>query len=60
MTQVADIAAKLFRVFKEAGMMTGALTAMAYVREAALAGRLTKTDVTRKGRRCSRHASACG
>jgi tetratricopeptide (TPR) repeat protein len=43
--QIADSAARLFRLFKDAGMMTGALTAMAYMKEAATAGKLTTADV---------------
>jgi tetratricopeptide (TPR) repeat protein len=43
--QIAEIAARLFRVFKDAGMMTGALTAMAYVKEAAASGKLTTAGV---------------
>ena len=45
MKQIAEIAARLFRVFKDAGMMTGALTAMAYIKEAAAAGNLTTAGV---------------
>ncbi|MGZ5441674.1 MAG: hypothetical protein ACXW4P_24875 [Thermoanaerobaculia bacterium] len=44
-SQIAEIAARLFRVFKDAGMMTGALTAMAYMKEAAAAGKLTAAGV---------------
>jgi tetratricopeptide (TPR) repeat protein len=43
--QIAEIASRLFRIFKTAGMMTGALTAMAYMKEAALAGKLTAAGV---------------
>ena len=43
--QIADTAARLFRVFKDAGMMTGALTAIAYMKETAAAGRLTPMGV---------------
>jgi tetratricopeptide (TPR) repeat protein len=43
--QIVEIAARLFRVFRDAGMMTGALTAMAYMKEAATAGKLTATGV---------------
>lgn len=43
--EVAEIAARLFRVFRNAGMMTGALTAIAYLREAAAAGNLSVADV---------------
>jgi tetratricopeptide (TPR) repeat protein len=43
--QIVEIAARLFRVFRDAGMMTGALTAIAYMKEAATAGKLTATGV---------------
>ncbi|MEO8382687.1 MAG: tetratricopeptide repeat protein [Acidobacteriota bacterium] len=43
--QVVEIATRLFRIFKDAGMMTGALTALAYLKEAAVAGRLTSAGV---------------
>jgi tetratricopeptide (TPR) repeat protein len=43
--QIAEIAGRLFRVFRDAGMMTGALTAMAYMKEAATAGKLTAAGV---------------
>lgn len=43
--QIVDICARLFETFKNAGMMTGALTAIAYMREAAAAGRLTTDGV---------------
>lgn len=43
--QIADTAGRLFRLFKDAGMMTGALTAIAYMEEAAMAGNLTATGV---------------
>lgn len=43
--QIAEIAARLFRVFRDAGMMTGALTALAYMKEAAKAGTLTTAGV---------------
>jgi tetratricopeptide (TPR) repeat protein len=43
--QITEIAARLFRLFKDAGMMTGALTAMAYMKEAATAGKLTTVGV---------------
>ncbi|HEU4886457.1 MAG TPA: hypothetical protein VFV49_01125 [Thermoanaerobaculia bacterium] len=43
--QIAETAAHLFRLFKDAGMMTGALTAMAYMKEAAKAGKLTAVGV---------------
>ena len=43
--QIAETAARLFRLFRDAGMMTGALTAMAYMKEAAAAGKLTAAGV---------------
>jgi tetratricopeptide (TPR) repeat protein len=43
--QIVDLAAHVFGVFKDAGMLTGALTAMAYIKEAAAAGTLTSNDV---------------
>ncbi|HYI13248.1 MAG TPA: hypothetical protein VEK57_29650 [Thermoanaerobaculia bacterium] len=43
--QIAEIAARLFQLFKDAGMMTGALTAVAYMKEAAAAGKLTADGV---------------
>jgi tetratricopeptide (TPR) repeat protein len=43
--QIVDVATRLFRVFTEAGMLTGALTALAYLREAAAAGTLRPDDV---------------
>jgi tetratricopeptide (TPR) repeat protein len=43
--QIAEVAGRSFRVFKDAGMMTGALTAMAYMKEAATAGKLTAAGV---------------
>jgi tetratricopeptide (TPR) repeat protein len=39
--EIGELAARLFRVFADAGMLTGALTAIAYVKEAADAGALT-------------------
>jgi hypothetical protein len=44
-TAIVEIAARLFRVFKDAGVLTGALTAMAYMKEAAASGKLTPVDV---------------
>ena len=44
--QVAEIATRLFRIFREAGMITGAPTAMAYLKETAAAGRLNSAGVT--------------
>jgi tetratricopeptide (TPR) repeat protein len=43
--QVAELATRLFRVFTEAGMLTSALTAIAYIKEAAAAGTLTPAGV---------------
>jgi len=45
MAEVAPLAERLFSVFKAAGMLTGALTALAYLREAAGGGELTRTAV---------------
>jgi hypothetical protein len=42
---IVELCARLFRVFKDAGMITGALTAIAYMREAASAGELTREGV---------------
>jgi tetratricopeptide (TPR) repeat protein len=39
--QIADLAQHLFRVFERAGMLTGALSAIAYLKEAASTGVLT-------------------
>jgi hypothetical protein len=44
--QVADIAGRLFRIFRAAGMITGALTAMAFMKEAASSGKLTPRGVS--------------
>jgi tetratricopeptide (TPR) repeat protein len=43
--QIVELATRLFRAFTKAGMLTGALTAIAYVKEAAAAGTLTAGDV---------------
>jgi tetratricopeptide (TPR) repeat protein len=43
--EIAELAAHLFRVFTDAGMLTGALTAIVYVKEAALGGTLTPGDL---------------
>ncbi|HYM59320.1 MAG TPA: hypothetical protein VEZ11_00355 [Thermoanaerobaculia bacterium] len=43
--QIVDLAGRLFRVFTDAGMLTGALTAIAYIKEAAAAGTLTPNDL---------------
>ncbi|MEA2238454.1 MAG: MalT-like region [Thermoanaerobaculia bacterium] len=43
--EIVDLAQHLFSVFTDAGMLTGALTAIAYLKEAAAAKRLTKRDI---------------
>jgi len=43
--QIVNLAARMFRVFTDAGMLTGALTALAYIKEAAAAGTLTPDDL---------------
>jgi tetratricopeptide (TPR) repeat protein len=43
--QIVDLATRLFHVFTNAGMLTGALTAIAYLKEAAATGTLTPDDV---------------
>jgi tetratricopeptide (TPR) repeat protein len=43
--QIVGLAKRLFDVFKNAGMLTGALTAIAYIKEAAAAGTLTAEDL---------------
>jgi len=43
--QVVEIAARLFQIFKDAGMITSELTAIAYMKEAAAAGNLTALGV---------------
>jgi hypothetical protein len=43
--QIVDIARRLFTVFKDAGFITGALTATAYMKEAASLGKLTPAAV---------------
>jgi tetratricopeptide (TPR) repeat protein len=43
--QIVELATRLFRVFTDAGMLTGALTAIAYLKEAAAAGTLTPDGV---------------
>jgi tetratricopeptide (TPR) repeat protein len=45
MREVVPLAARIFRVFTDAGMLTGALTAIAHIKEAAAAGTLTKDDL---------------
>ena len=55
--QVGELATRLFRVFTDAGMLTGALTAIAYIKESAAAGTLTPAgvDAVRTFLRRSRH-----
>jgi tetratricopeptide (TPR) repeat protein len=43
--QLVDLATRLFRVFTEAEMVTGALTAMAYIKDAAADARLTPEGI---------------
>lgn len=43
--QIVGLASRLFRVFSDAEMLTGALTAIAYMKEAAAAGTLTPRDL---------------
>jgi tetratricopeptide (TPR) repeat protein len=43
--RIVDLATRLFRVFTNAGMLTGALTAIAYIKEGAASGTLTSSDV---------------
>jgi hypothetical protein len=43
--QVVDLCSRLFNSFKDAGMITGALTAVAYMKEAAAAGTLRAASV---------------
>jgi hypothetical protein len=43
--QIVELATRLFSVFTNAGMLTGALTAIAYLKEAATAGTLTPDGV---------------
>ena len=43
--QIVELSTRLFRVFTNAGMLTGALTALAYLKEAAAAGTLTLDGV---------------
>ena len=45
MRQIVDLATHVFGVFMEAGMLTSALTAMAYIKETAAAGTLTAADL---------------
>ena len=43
--QIANLAARLFRVFKDGDMLSGALTALAYMKESAMRGKLTPAGV---------------
>lgn len=43
--EIVRLAQHLFSVFTEAGMLTGALSALAYLKEAAATKRLTKQDL---------------
>lgn len=43
--EIVSLAQHLFSAFTKAGMLTGALSALAYLKEAAAASRLTKADV---------------
>ena len=43
--EIVKLAARMFRVFTDAGMLTGALTALAYIKEAAATGTLTLDDL---------------
>lgn len=43
--EIVDLAQHLFSAFTKAGMLTGALAALAYLKEAAATQRLTKDDV---------------
>jgi hypothetical protein len=43
--QIVELAGRLFLAFTNAGMLTGALTAIAYLKEAAAAGTLTPDGV---------------
>jgi tetratricopeptide (TPR) repeat protein len=45
MQQIVELATRLFRVFTDAGMLTGALTAIAFIKEAAAVGILTAGDL---------------
>ena len=44
-TQIVELAKHMFDVFTNAGMLTGALSALAYIKEAAAAGTLTTEDL---------------
>jgi tetratricopeptide (TPR) repeat protein len=54
MQPIVDLAKHMFEVFTKAGMLTGALSALAYIKEAAAAGTLTREDLqaTRSFLRC--------
>jgi len=43
--EIVALATRLFRVFADAGMLTGALTAIAYIKEAAAAATLSTSDL---------------
>jgi tetratricopeptide (TPR) repeat protein len=43
--QIIELCGRLFHVFRNAGMITGALTAIAYMKEAAASGKLTTAGV---------------
>lgn len=43
--QIVDISARLFQVFKDAGLLPGALSALAYMKEAAASGKLANPGV---------------
>ena len=45
-TEIVELAKHLFSEFMKAGMLTGALSAIAYLKEAAAAQRLTKHDLS--------------
>jgi len=45
MQQIVELAKHMFDVFTDAGMLTGALTALAYIREVAAAGTLINEDL---------------
>lgn len=45
LTQIVELAKHMFDVFTNAGMLTGALSALAYIKEAAAAGTLTTEDL---------------
>lgn len=42
---IATLAARVFRIFTDAGMLTGALSALAYIKEAAASRTLTSDDL---------------